>query len=651
MHRPEGTVQAIVYVAQDLTPRKQAEEALAERTRQLEAVRAVTTEITRELELTALLALISRHAQDLVQATSVSISLWDEEAQVLVPQTWLGFEGSWRGEVRLRLGEAVAGTVAERREGMIVNDFRTSRYALPIFLERSTYTAVLAEPLLYRSQLVGVIAVAREQDRPPFAEKDRELLRLFATQAAIAIENARLHEATLRRAGELQALLRATRTVMSGLDLKGTLDRIIHEAAHISGIPHVKVVLVDKAAKVLRLGAVTGRPVEMMAGFEYPLDSGLSGVVATTGQPLFAPDCQHDPRNFAAAQDRELGIVTYLGLPITSRDEVMGVLTFNTEAPHEYTPEEIAYLTSFADQAAIAIENARLYEAAQREVAERAKAEEALARQARELARFNAELQAKNADLDSFVYIVSHDLKAPLVTLQGMSSILLEEYGDKLDDEGRHFLERIQENTRQMESLIMDLLALSRIGREARSPEVVNLSEVVNEFLLEMAERIQERGITVLRGDLGSVWALRVQMEQVIGNLLSNAIKYIGDVPSPMVEIGSLDRGGYLEVHVKDNGIGIDPAYHERIFEIFQRLGEIEAEGTGIGLTIVRKIVDAAGGRVWVESAKGKGATFRFTWPKLAPAAGPTRPDPTSSQPAQEGVPLIPPERHARAGN
>jgi PAS domain S-box-containing protein len=234
----------------------------------------------------------------------------------------------------------------------------------------------------------------------------------------------------------------------------------------------------------------------------------------------------------------------------------------------------------------------------------RKQAEEALARQAQELARFNAELQAKNADLDSFVYIVSHDLKAPLVTLQGMSGILLEEYGDKLEGEGRHFLERIQENTRQMESLIMDLLALSRIGREARTPEVVSLSEVVNEFLLEMAERIQERGITVVRGDLGTVWAIRVQMEQVIGNLLSNAIKYIGDIPSPVVEIGSLDRGDYLEIHVKDNGIGIDPAYHERIFEIFQRLGEIETEGTGIGLTIVRKIVEAAGGRVWVEDRK-----------------------------------------------
>jgi C4-dicarboxylate-specific signal transduction histidine kinase len=187
-----GTVIGLVSIGRTITERKRAEEALAERTRQLEAVRAVTAEITRELDLHTLLGLIARHTRDLVQAPSVTLNLWDDEAQVLIPQTWLGFD-AWRGEVRLRLGEGVAGAVAERRAGLIVNDFRTSPYALPIFLERSTYTAVLAEPLLYRSRLIGVLAVARERTGLPFTEKDRELLALFATQAAIAIENAQLY--------------------------------------------------------------------------------------------------------------------------------------------------------------------------------------------------------------------------------------------------------------------------------------------------------------------------------------------------------------------------------------------------------------------------------------------------------------------------
>ena len=101
-----------------------------------------------------------------------------------------------------------------------------------------------------------------------------------------------------------------------------------------------------------------------------------------------------------------------------------------------------------------------------------------------------------------------------------------------------------------------------------------------------------------------------------MGNLLGNAIKYLGDVAEASVEVGTVDRGAFVECYVKDNGIGIDPAYHERIFEVFQRLKEVEVDGTGVGLAIVKKIVQASGGRIWVESAKGQGATFRFTWPK-----------------------------------
>ncbi len=168
-------------------------------------------------------------------------------------------------------------------------------------------------------------------------------------------------------------------------------------------------------------------------------------------------------------------------------------------------------------------------------------------------------LKTKNAELDRFVYSVSHDLKAPLVTLQGMSSLLLEDYGEKLDEEGRYYIERLQVNTQHMERLIMDLLALSRIGREARAPEDVSLDEVVDDCLTEQAETMRTRGVQVSRGALGTLWAVRTQMLQIIGNLLGNAVKYLGDTPVPRVDIGTVDRDAYVECYVKDNGIGIDP--------------------------------------------------------------------------------------------
>jgi signal transduction histidine kinase len=235
---------------------------------------------------------------------------------------------------------------------------------------------------------------------------------------------------------------------------------------------------------------------------------------------------------------------------------------------------------------------------------------------AERLQHSHSALAGKNAELDSFVYSVSHDLKAPLVTIQGMAGVLLEDFAPQLPPQGRHYVERIQANTQQMEHLIFDLLALSRIGREAHAPQPVHLAELIDEVLAGFAEPIGARGIKVSQRALGTLWAIRIQLEQVFGNLLGNAIKYLGDTPAPAVEIGSADRGAFVECYVTDNGIGIDPAYHDKIFEIFQRLKEVEAPGTGVGLAIVKKIVDGAGGRIWVESAPGRGATFRFTWPK-----------------------------------
>jgi nitrate/nitrite-specific signal transduction histidine kinase len=186
---------------EDIAERRRAEAALLSRTRQIEAARAVSTEITRELNLATLLGSIHRRAAELVNATSGSVSLWDESEQVLVPQTWHGY-GDWRGAIRLRLGQGVAGTVAERREGLIVNDYRTSPYATPEFLERTGIHTVLAEPLLFQDRLIGVITVSNEDPRRTFSQQDRETLALFAAQAAIAIENARLYEAAQRDVAE-----------------------------------------------------------------------------------------------------------------------------------------------------------------------------------------------------------------------------------------------------------------------------------------------------------------------------------------------------------------------------------------------------------------------------------------------------------------
>jgi PAS domain S-box-containing protein len=348
---------------QDVTESRLVEENLRARTRQLDTLRAIGEEITGELDLRALLDLMIRRATEMVGAPAGAILLWDDRTGVLVPEAWHGF-GDWQSQVRPRLGEGLVGMVAQRRMGMVVNDYRAWPHAIPGTLRESALTSALAEPLLYQDRLLGVIALSNEGVAKRFTEQDRETLGLFAAQAAIAVENARLYAAAVRHSSELEALVSATRSVTSGLDLQGILDRILAEAARISGAPHVKVLLLDRAGGVLRVGALKGS--SMPSDFALPVGVGSSGIVAQTGEPLFVADAQNDPHSIFAEGDRELGIVTYLGLPIKRGGEVLGVLTFNTTVPHEYSLDEITYLAFFADQAAIAIENARLHGAAVR---------------------------------------------------------------------------------------------------------------------------------------------------------------------------------------------------------------------------------------------------------------------------------------------
>ncbi|MFB3816777.1 MAG: GAF domain-containing protein [Candidatus Methylomirabilales bacterium] len=352
----DGTAAALVF-ARDIGARKQAERALLARARQLEALRAVGEEMARELDLGVLLQLLIRRAVELAGAATGTVFLWEAARGVLVSRAWHGL-GPWQGSIELRPGEAIAGTVAKTREGLVVNDYRTSPYAHPITLQHTQLTASLGEPLLYRGELVGAITLGVEGGRT-FTAEDQALLRLFAIQAAIAIQNARLHAAGARRAEELAALLRASRSIMTGLDLQTILDRIVEEAAAITGCVHVKLLLVDREAGVLRVGAVRGTAMD--PDDALPIGASLSGIVAATGEPLFTADARTDPRNVFQEGDRRLGIVSYLALPIRIRDEILGVLSFNTTAPRSYAPDELAYLASFADQAALAIENARLF--------------------------------------------------------------------------------------------------------------------------------------------------------------------------------------------------------------------------------------------------------------------------------------------------
>jgi PAS domain S-box-containing protein len=202
----DGTISGVLVVAMDITERKCTEDAMAVRIAQMEAVCAVAEEITRELALPTLLQLIIRRAMDLLHADNSIIYLWDEATRMVIPSAWCNV-GEWISEVRLRPGEGVVGTVAQRREGMIVNEYQQSPYALPAYVPYLRQFAIVAEPLLYHDRLVGVLFVAHAQPGRHFTPQDRELLAVLAAQAAVAIENARLFEESAQRQAWLRSIL------------------------------------------------------------------------------------------------------------------------------------------------------------------------------------------------------------------------------------------------------------------------------------------------------------------------------------------------------------------------------------------------------------------------------------------------------------
>lgn len=234
-----------------------------------------------------------------------------------------------------------------------------------------------------------------------------------------------------------------------------------------------------------------------------------------------------------------------------------------------------------------------------------------------DLRRSNAAMEAANKELEAFSYSISHDLRAPLRAIDGFSGILLEDYSDKLDEDGNRLLEVVRQNAQNMGQLIDDLLAFSRLGRKAVEPSPIDMTDLAKSVFEELNASDSERRPQLKIENIPPAQGDRALMRQVFVNLLSNATKYSRLKDQPLIEVGGSTENGNNIYYVKDNGAGFDMQYANKLFGVFQRLhGPEEFEGTGVGLAIVQRIIHRHGGRVWAEGKVNEGATFYFTLPR-----------------------------------
>jgi PAS domain S-box-containing protein len=293
----------------------------------------------------------------------------------------------------------------------------------------------------------------------------------------------------------------------------------------------------------------------------------------------------------------ERSFASTMTVPMVSKQKTIGVLSVHSSKAKAYSDEHLTLVQSIAHLAGLAIEKAQLYQ---------------------ETIRKSQEIEARNKELDDFTYVVSHDLKEPLISVEGYAKMMRAEYQQSLDETGREYLQAVVDSCSHMKRLIDDLLLLSRVSKVSENRTMVSLSGVMRDVVEELQFSIREKKAQiVVQQDLPSVSAVDTHLRIVLRNLVANALKFC-EKPIPRIEVGAILTPEGTTIFVKDNGIGIEEAHFEKIFLIFQRLHKKdEYEGVGAGLTIVKKIIESHGGKIWIESTVGQGSTFYFTIPRV----------------------------------
>jgi len=463
--------------------------------------------------------------------------------------------------------------------------------------------AVIAAPMLWEDKGIGAILVGRDR-AGPFSDKDIALLRTFADQAVIAIQNARLFNETKEALEQQQASGEVLATISGSIaDTKPVFDKIVESCQRLFAGKVISINVMGDDG-LLHMAAHHGPAREAMlkqGGFPPDDLTYASAVSIRSREVVHLPDTEDASVPAGTRQSSRIaGTKAAIFAPMLWEGKGIGVIAVGREYVGPFSDKEIALLKTFADQAVIAIQNARLF---------------------REIQDKSRQLEVANKHKSEFLANMSHELRTPLNAIIGFSEVLLERLFGDLNEKQDDYLKDIHSSGRHLLSLINDILDLSKVeaGRMELEPSTFDLASALSNAMTLVRERAQRHGIVLgqqVDPALTEITADERKFKQILLNLLTNAVKFTPDGGRIDVTARHEDNSAVIAVH--DTGIGIAADDQAAVFEEFRQVGRSytnKQEGTGLGLALTKKFVELHGGHIWLESAPGKGSTFTFNIP------------------------------------
>ena len=613
---------------------------------QLAATSEILTVIGRSAsDLEAVLETVIESARRLCRADAVQVFLVDGQTYRLAYGS--GMSEEFRefiagNPVALDRGTLAGRVGLERQATQITERLADPEYARADAQRLAGFRTIMGVPMLLDDEVVGVLSVWRTHV-DPFSDRAVDVLVTFAAQAALAIRNVDLVRALEARTAELgrkidqlEALGAVSQAVSSSLDLTEVLTTIVTHAVQLSGTDGGSIFEFDDEAQEFRVRTAFGTSPELLEALrrtQVGLHNTLVGQAAREGRPIQVPDL-HD-----AAPDPHLRVLdeggwrSLVAVPMLREGRIVGALVVRRRTPGGVSEETCDLLETFASQSVLALVNARLY---------------------RQLERQSAELQVASRHKSEFLASMSHELRTPLNAIIGFSEVLLERMFGELNERQDEYLRDIWNSGKHLLELLNEILDLSKIeaGQMELDRSTFPVRESLEYGLSLVRERALQHGITLdldAASAVGQLDADRLRFTQVVLNLLSNAVKFTPD--GGRVDVRATRGGHEVVVTVTDTGVGVAAKDRERIFHSFQQGSRVtrEAEGTGLGLTLSKRIVELHGGRIWVESEPGKGSTFGFAIPSesaepapLSRMVAPERIEPVpTTEPAQRAGPTV----------